>query len=122
MLALTTKLPQFNQFLLDNLGIERNDFTVEEARAAAKHGGDGWKDCCTQWRLSCAIPPDDSIFAKLRLTLLALKKITVDAPAPDTWRPMHMCYLRESQVTLGLFSASHNWNVYLECVRCVPLR
>ena len=47
MLALTTKLPQFNQFLLDNLGIERNDFTVEEARAAAKHGGDGWKDCCT---------------------------------------------------------------------------
>ena len=42
MLALTTKLPQFNQFLLDNLGIERNDFTVEEARAAAKrHQG-----CC----------------------------------------------------------------------------
>ena len=56
----------------DNLGIERNDFTVEEARAAAKHGGDGWKDCCTQWRLSCAIPPDSSGHVEIPETMTSI--------------------------------------------------
>ena len=72
-LSLAGSREQFSMWLLQNVGIEGNDFTVNEARATARNG-DAWKDCCAAWQGKCALPPDDDSFRKLRATLLALKK------------------------------------------------
>ena len=37
-LTISSSLPQFTQFLLERCGIEGNILTVDEARAAARHG------------------------------------------------------------------------------------
>ena len=45
-LTISSSLPQFTQFLLERCGIEGNILTVDEARAAARHGST-W-NCCGQ--------------------------------------------------------------------------
>ena len=57
-LSLAGSREQFSMWLLQNVGIEGNDFTVNEARATARNG-DAWKDCCAAWQGKCALPPDD---------------------------------------------------------------
>ena len=72
-LTISSSLPQFTQFLLERCGIEGNILTVDEARAAARHGST-WNDVVGVWKKRCPLEPEDESFVKLRTTLQALKK------------------------------------------------
>ena len=80
-LTISSSLPQFTQFLLERCGIEGNILTVDEARAAARHGST-WNDVVGVWKKRCPLEPEDESFVKLRTTLQALKKESPAAAPP----------------------------------------
>ena len=58
-LTISSSLPQFTQFLLERCGIEGNILTVDEARAAARHGST-WNDVVGVWKKRCPLEPEDT--------------------------------------------------------------
>ena len=66
-LTISSSLPQFTQFLLERCGIEGNILTVDEARAAARHGST-WNDVVGVWKKRCPLEPEDESFVKLLTT------------------------------------------------------
>ena len=60
-LSLSLSHPEFSQFLHEFLGIEKNIFTVVEARRSAKQAGSHWQETCESWGESCPIGLERSL-------------------------------------------------------------